>query len=139
MKKNKVTKMMAALGVAALMLGSLTGCGSSNDTAAQATQQDAAETTTEDATAEAETAAETTEETEQPAEETTDKAVSGTITMAGSTSMEKLANAVAESFMAKYPDVTVTAEFTGSSAGVEAVLGGSVDMKRKQPVQWKIS
>ena len=46
MKKNKVTKMMAALGVAALMLGSLTGCGSSNDTAAQATQQDAAETTT---------------------------------------------------------------------------------------------
>ncbi len=128
MKKNKVTKMMAALGVAALMLGSLTGCGSSNDTAAQATQQDAAETTTEDATAEAETAAETTEETEQPAEETTDKAVSGTITMAGSTSMEKLANAVAESFMAKYPDVTVTAEFTGSSAGVEAVLGGSVDI-----------
>lgn len=126
MKKNKVTKMMAALGVAALMLGSLTGCGSSNDTAAQATQQDAAETTTEDTTAEA--AAETTEETEQPAEETTDKAVSGTITMAGSTSMEKLANAVAESFMAKYPDVTVTAEFTGSSAGVEAVLGGSVDI-----------
>ena len=126
MKKNKVTKMMAALGVAALMLGSLTGCGSSNDTAAQATQQDAAETTTEDTTAEA--AAETTEETEQPAEDTTDKAVSGTITMAGSTSMEKLANAVAESFMAKYPDVTVTAEFTGSSAGVEAVLGGSVDI-----------
>ena len=126
MKKNKVTKMMAALGVAALMLGSLTGCGSSNDTAAQATQQDAAETTTEDTTAEA--AAETTEKTEQPAEETTDKAVSGTITMAGSTSMEKLANAVAESFMAKYPDVTVTAEFTGSSAGVEAVLGGSVDI-----------
>lgn len=126
MKKNKVTKLMAALGVAALMLGSLTGCGSSNDTAAQATQQEAAETTTEDTTAEA--AAETTEETEQPAEEATDKAVSGTITMAGSTSMEKLANAVAESFMAKYPDVTVTAEFTGSSAGVEAVLGGSVDI-----------
>ena len=128
MKKNKVTKMMAALGVAALMLGSLTGCGSSNDTAAQATQQDAAETTTEDTTAEAEAATETTEETEQPAEETTDKAVSGTITMAGSTSMEKLANAVAESFIANYPDVTVTAEFTGSSAGEEAVMGGRVDI-----------
>lgn len=42
--------------------------------------------------------------------------------------MEKLANAVAESFMAKYPGVTVTAEFTGSSAGVEAVLAGSVDI-----------
>ena len=42
--------------------------------------------------------------------------------------MEKLANATAESFMAKYPDVTVTAEFTGSSAGVESVLAGSVDI-----------
>ena len=53
---------------------------------------------------------------------------SGSITMSGSTSMEKLANAVAESFMAKYPGVTVTAEFTGSSAGVESVLAGSVDI-----------
>ena len=42
--------------------------------------------------------------------------------------MEKLANATAESFMAKYPGVTVTAEFTGSSAGVEAVTAGSVDI-----------
>lgn len=59
-------------------------------------------------------------------EETAD--LSGTISMAGSTSMEKLANAVAESFMAKYPGVTVTAEFTGSSAGIEAVTAGSVDI-----------
>lgn len=42
--------------------------------------------------------------------------------------MEKLANAVVESFMAKYPGVTVTAEFTGSSAGIEAVTAGSVDI-----------
>lgn len=53
---------------------------------------------------------------------------SGSVSMAGSTSMEKLANAVAESFMAKYPGITVTAEFTGSSAGVEAVTAGSVDI-----------
>jgi len=59
-------------------------------------------------------------------EETAD--LSGTISMAGSTSMEKLANAAAESFMAKYPGVTVTAEFTGSSAGIEAVTAGSVDI-----------
>lgn len=61
-------------------------------------------------------------------EETTAADFSGTITMAGSTSMEKLANAVAESFMEKYPDVTVTAEFTGSSAGIEALLAGSVNI-----------
>jgi phosphate transport system substrate-binding protein len=54
--------------------------------------------------------------------------LSGTITMAGSTSMENMANAVAESFMGKYPGVTITAEFTGSSAGIESVLAGSVDI-----------
>lgn len=54
--------------------------------------------------------------------------LSGTITLAGSTSMEKLANAAAEAFMAKYPDVTVSPEFTGSSAGIEALLAGTIDI-----------
>ncbi len=54
--------------------------------------------------------------------------LSGTITMAGSTSMEKFANALAESFMAKYQGVTVTAEFTGSGAGLESVIAGNVDI-----------
>lgn len=54
--------------------------------------------------------------------------LTGTITMAGSTSMEKLANALAESFMIKYPGVTMTVEFTGSSAGIGAVLSGNVDI-----------
>ncbi len=58
----------------------------------------------------------------------TEDTLSGSITMAGSTSMEKLANAVAESFMAAHPNVTVTAEFTGSSAGIEALGAGSVDI-----------
>ena len=42
--------------------------------------------------------------------------------------MEKFANALAESFMEVYPDVTVQAEFTGSSAGIEAVLAGQCDI-----------
>lgn len=54
--------------------------------------------------------------------------LNGSIQMVGSTSMEKLANALAESFMEKYPGVTVSAEFVGSSAGVEAVLGGTADI-----------
>ena len=54
--------------------------------------------------------------------------LSGAIQMVGSTSMEKLANALAESFMDKYPDVTVTAEFSGSGAGIEAVIAGSTDI-----------
>lgn len=67
------------------------------------------------------------EETAAPAKET-GADLGGSISMAGSTSMEKLANAVAESFMEKYPGVTVTAEFTGSSAGIEAVTAGSVEI-----------
>ena len=76
--------------------------------------------------------------TEAKAEETTkevateaksaDADLSGSISMVGSTSMEKFANALSESFMEKYPDVTVTAEFVGSGAGVEAVLGGTADI-----------
>lgn len=57
-----------------------------------------------------------------------DKKLSGTITMSGSTSMEKLANIVAEAFMLDNPGVTVSAEFIGSSAGIEAVLAGTVDI-----------
>ena len=52
----------------------------------------------------------------------------GSITMAGSTSMEKLANVVAEAFMEKHPGVTISPEFIGSSAGIEAVLAGTVNI-----------
>ncbi len=52
----------------------------------------------------------------------------GALTMAGSTSMEKLANAAAEAFMTKYPKVSISPEFIGSSAGVTAVIEGTVDI-----------
>lgn len=91
--KIKSKKILALIGVTALMVGCMTGCGN--------TEADATATGTE---------------------------LSGSITMAGSTSMEKMANAVAESFMAENPGVTVTAEFTGSSAGVEALNAGSVNI-----------
>lgn len=58
----------------------------------------------------------------------TDSYSQNIITMAGSTSMEKFANALAESFMIKYPGMTVTVEFTGSSAGIESVLAGRADI-----------
>lgn len=56
------------------------------------------------------------------------KKLNGTITMAGSTSMEKLANAAAEAFMAKYPGVTISPEFIGSGAGIESLLKGTVEI-----------
>jgi len=54
--------------------------------------------------------------------------LSGKLSLAGSTSMEKLCEAMSESFMTANPGVTVTVEYTGSSAGVESLLQGSVDI-----------
>ena len=97
-------------------MGMMTACGSNTT--------DETTTAASSETAGSEAAADTTEgETEA---EATD--LSGSITLAGSTSMEKFSNALAEAFMEKYPDVTVQAEFTGSSAGIEAVLAGQCDI-----------
>lgn len=54
--------------------------------------------------------------------------LNGTIKLAGSTSMEKLCEAMAESFMERNPGVTVTVEYTGSGAGLESLAAGSVDI-----------
>ena len=54
--------------------------------------------------------------------------LSGSVSMSGSTSMEKFANVLCESFREQYPDVNLTVEFTGSSAGVESVLSGKCDV-----------
>lgn len=95
---------------------SLAGCASQN-TPTEATTTTAAVTTG--------TAADTsTTGSSQPAASD----LSGSISMVGSTSMEKFANALAETFMEKYSGVTVQAEFVGSSAGVEAALNGTADI-----------
>lgn len=54
--------------------------------------------------------------------------LSGTLSISGSTSMEKLSNIAIEAFMIEYPDVMASAEFVGSSAGVEQVIAGAVDI-----------
>lgn len=115
-------KLSAVICSAALIIG-LVGCGTKTAEAPAAEATPAAEEQAEVAVEE-----EAAGETAVVAVEDTATELSGTITMAGSTSMEKLANAVAESFMAKYPGVTVTPEFTGSSAGIESLLAGSVNI-----------
>ena len=42
--------------------------------------------------------------------------------------MEKLCEALSESFMEANPNVTVTVEYTGSGAGLESLAAGSVDI-----------
>lgn len=110
------SKLLALIGAGILAVTTLVACGNGDATTAQpsAVESSAAESTVA-ASSEA-----------APAETTAD--LSGSISMVGSTSMEKLANALSEAFMEEYPDVTVTAEFVGSGAGIEAVTNGTADI-----------
>ena len=110
--KRKGNRMAAVLGAVLFTIGMLAGCG----TAAEMPSDNAGNTATNNVTAESNTT------------DNTDTELSGTIVLSGSTSMEKLANALCEGFMEKYPDVTATTEFTGSGAGIEAVIAGSCDI-----------
>lgn len=110
------SKLLALIGAGILAVTTLVACGNGDATTAQpsAVESSAAESTVA-ASSEA-----------APAEATAD--LSGSISMVGSTSMEKLANALSEAFMEEYPEVTVTAEFVGSGAGIEAVTNGTADI-----------
>ena len=54
--------------------------------------------------------------------------LNGTITLNGSTSMNKLASALKEGYMAANPGVTVNVEFTGSGTGIQAAIDGTADI-----------
>lgn len=110
------SKLLALIGAGILAVTTLVSCGNSDATTAQpSTAESSAAESTVAASSEA-----------APAETTAD--LSGNLSMVGSTSMEKLANALSEAFMEEYPDVTVTAEFVGSGAGIEAVTNGTADI-----------
>ena len=117
-------KKLLALLMSLTMTAALIGCGSADQTASAET--------TETTEATDETAEDTVEDTASGEAEATEEApaadLSGTISLAGSTSMEKLCEAMSESFMETYPGVTVTVEYTGSGAGLESLASGSVDI-----------
>ena len=116
MRKNS-KKLIALLGTAILAMGAVAGCSSSSGEATTAAATEAA--------SEADSSA---AETEAGSEEAAAEDLSGSISMVGSTSMEKFVNALSEAFMAKYPGVTVTPQFVGSGAGIEAVTNGTADI-----------
>lgn len=54
--------------------------------------------------------------------------VAGTVVLNGSTSMETLSNSLIEVFAEVSPNIEVTAQFTGSSAGIESLTTGMADI-----------
>lgn len=115
--RNKKRIIAAVLVVSTFALG-LTGCGSSKTETA-----DNNATQTED-----DANTETTDEADENTDADTGSDLTGSISLAGSTSMEKLCEAMSESFMNKYEGITVTAEYTGSGAGLESLAAGSIDI-----------
>ena len=83
--KNRMKKLLVLATAATMMTAAFTGCGSSSDGADN----------------NADTSAD---------EGTSNENLSGSLSLAGSTSMEKLCEALKESFMEKNPGVTVTVE-----------------------------
>lgn len=110
------SKLLALIGAGILAVTTLVACGNSDATTAQPS------------VAESSAAESTVAASSEVASTETTAGLSGSISMVGSTSMEKLANALSEAFMEEYPDVTVTAEFVGSGAGIEAVTNGTADI-----------
>jgi len=54
--------------------------------------------------------------------------LSGTITEAGSTTVQPLAEKLAEAFKVQFPKVTITIQGGGSSTGVKSAVNGTVDI-----------
>lgn len=111
------SKLLALIGAGILAVTTLVACGNGDATANTASSAEASSAAESTVAASSEVAS-----TETTAD------LSGSISMVGSTSMEKLANALSEAFMEEHPDVTVTAEFVGSGAGIEAVTNGTTDI-----------
>ncbi len=54
--------------------------------------------------------------------------LTGSLSLVGSTSMQNLVDALSEAFMEEHEGVTVTPQYVGSSAGIEAVSKGTADI-----------
>ena len=109
MKKRFSKRMAVLIGVVALSISPLEGCGRVRDNSLHADDN-------------------ATQMQDQNDLMQDHSDLAGTISLSGSTSMKKLADALCESFMEKYPNVTATVEYTGSGAGIEAVIAGQSDI-----------
>ena len=107
---KKVLSLMLALA----MVIALASCGSNGSTDSNKGGASAASSATAD------------EKKGTPAD--SGKALSGTVSTNGSTSMEKVIGSLMEEFMAQNKDVTVTYDPTGSGTGIESASNGSCDI-----------
>ena len=101
---KKLTSLLLA-GV--LVAGALSGCGQSDQGGSSDSQPSSQEPNSSSSSTEA---------------------LSGKVSMSGSTSMEEIAKALAEGFNAKYPDVAIDVQLGGSSTGIKNAQEGVSDL-----------
>lgn len=105
-----------------LLTAGVAGCSNSSSTSSEAATSGTTAGTTDTAAADTtSTAADTTAQEETAA-------LSGKITMNGSTSMEKVIKALNGAFTAKNPEVTMELNLTGSGTGIQEAMEGKTDI-----------
>ena len=110
-----MNKKLISLIAGAAIVAAATGCSQTATSSVAGTDSSAAGTSSGASSAEASSAA--TEE------------LSGTLSMNGSTSMEKVIKAVNGAFMEKNKGVTVNLNLTGSGTGIQEASEGKCDKK----------
>lgn len=108
----KNSRKFIGLALVMMMVLAISGCASkTGDTSASNKKSEASQQV------------KTTDNTEKT-DKKKDEKLNGSITISGSTSVEKIGNALAEEFMALHPDVEVTYESIGSSNGIKNAKDG---------------
>ncbi len=118
---KKFRKILVAV-LTIAMIAALGAC-SKQDTATTDTPETTTETNTQDTTTPEPTETAEPTDTAEPAGD-----LSGTITITGSTSVEKPLTAMIDEFTALNPDVTINYTGTGSSAGISDTIAGANDI-----------
>ncbi|MCD8068990.1 MAG: phosphate ABC transporter substrate-binding protein [Lachnospiraceae bacterium] len=118
-------KKVVALATVMAMAVSMAACGSGSSSTDTSSSSEVSTSSEDSSSSESSSSSEAAAETES-AQETA--LVSGKVSMSGSTSMEKYVSALIETYAEINPNITVTAEYVGSGAGIEQVIAGSVDI-----------
>lgn len=116
MKKKKICRLMKIIAVSTIAALTLTACGDAGTSSNVSKDNSSKEISADSGN---ETSADNS---------TAPSKLSGTITMNGSTSMEKAIKAINGAFTAVNPDVTIELNLTGSGTGIQEATEGKTDI-----------